>query len=86
VSFAEVEAKVATVPGVYECAAAAVQHAEAGEALALFIVAEQGSQGIVERIRQALPPRWTCVSVKSVAELPKTANGKIARSQLQRLL
>jgi len=86
VSFAEVEARVAAVPGVYECAAAAVPHPEAGEALALFIVGEDGSQGIVERVRQALPPQWTCTSVKVVTELPRTANGKIARSQLQALL
>jgi acyl-CoA synthetase (AMP-forming)/AMP-acid ligase II len=86
VSFAEIEARVAAIPGVYECAAAAVPHPEAGEALALFVVGEDGSQGIVERVRQALPPQWTCNSVKVVSELPKTANGKIARSQLQALL
>jgi acyl-CoA synthetase (AMP-forming)/AMP-acid ligase II len=86
VSFAEVEAKVAAIPGVYECAATAVRHPEAGEALALFVVGDHGSQGIVERIRHSLPPQWTCTSVKVVSELPKTANGKIARSQLQMLL
>ena len=86
VSFAEVEARIAAVPGVYECAAAAVHHPEAGEALALFVVGEDGSQGIVERVLRALPPQWTCTSVKVVPELPKTANGKIARSQLRALL
>lgn len=90
VSLAEVEAKVAAVPGVCECAAAGVQHPEAGEAIALFIVEESvegngegaGSQTLVERVRHALPVQWTCTSIKVVAELPKTANGKIARSQL----
>jgi acyl-CoA synthetase (AMP-forming)/AMP-acid ligase II len=82
VSFAEVEAKVAATPGVDECAAAAVPHPEAGEALALFIVSANG-EGVVERIRQAIPPQWTCASIKVVAELPKTANGKIARPQLR---
>jgi len=85
VSFAEIEAKVAAIAGVYECAAAAVHHPEAGEALALFVVAGDGLQGIVERVRHALPPQWTCTSVKVVSELPKTANGKIARSQLETL-
>jgi len=85
-SFAEVEAKVAAIPGVYECAATAVHHAEAGEALALFVVEDNGTQGIVERVRRALPPQWTCTSVKVVSELPKTANGKIARSRLQTLI
>ena len=85
VSFAEVEAKMATIPGVYECAAAGVQHPEAGEALALFIVGENGADALVERVRRALPPQWTCNSVKVVTELPRTANGKLARSQLQSL-
>jgi acyl-CoA synthetase (AMP-forming)/AMP-acid ligase II len=86
VSFAEVEAKVSAIPGVYECAAAGVHHPEAGEALALFIVGDNGAQALVERVRHALPPQWTCNSVKLVAELPRTANGKIARSQLQTLV
>jgi acyl-CoA synthetase (AMP-forming)/AMP-acid ligase II len=83
VSFAEVEARVAAIPGVHECAAAGVDHPEAGEALALFIVADNGTQALVERVRHALPPQWTCNSVQVVAELPKTTNGKIARSQLR---
>ena len=60
VSFAEVEAKVAATPGVYECAAASVPHPEAGEALALFIVPEHGAIDLPERIRRAIPPQWTC--------------------------
>jgi acyl-coenzyme A synthetase/AMP-(fatty) acid ligase len=83
VSFGEVETKVAAVPGVYECAATATRHPEAGEALALFIVADDGASKVAERVRRALPPQWTCVSVRVVPELPKTENGKIARSQLR---
>jgi len=86
VSFAEVEARVAAIPGVYECAAAAAHHQEAGEALTLFIVGENGDHDLVERVRHAIPPLWTCTSVKVVAELPRTANGKVARSQLQALV
>jgi acyl-CoA synthetase (AMP-forming)/AMP-acid ligase II len=86
VSFAEIETKVAAISGVYECAAAAVPHPEAGEALALFIIADDAAEGLVERVRQALPPQWTCTSVKLVSELPRTANGKIARAQLQALI
>ena len=82
-SFAEVEAKLAAIPGVYQCAATAVPHPEAGEALALFVVADTGVHNIIERVRRALPPPWTCASVNVVAELPETANGKIARFQLQ---
>jgi acyl-CoA synthetase (AMP-forming)/AMP-acid ligase II len=86
VSFVEVETKVAAIPGVYECAAAGVQHPEAGEALALFIVGDKRKHALAERVRRALPPQWTCTSVKVVDELPRTANGKIARSQLQALI
>ena len=41
VSIAEVETRVASLPGVSECAAHAVPHPEAGEALALYIVPDQ---------------------------------------------
>jgi acyl-CoA synthetase (AMP-forming)/AMP-acid ligase II len=85
-SLAEVESKVVGVPGVCECAAAAVEHPEAGEALALYVVRdgseENGTPSLIDRVRQALPPQWTCASVKLVPELPKTPNGKIARSLL----
>ncbi len=86
VSFAEVEAKVSAIPGVYECAATSVQHPEAGEALAVFLVGDGSSPGLVERVQRTLPPQWTCTSVRVVSELPKTANGKIARSLLESLL
>jgi acyl-coenzyme A synthetase/AMP-(fatty) acid ligase len=89
VGLAEVEARVGAVTGVAECAATAVQHPEAGEALALFVVSGDGevdrSPSLIERVRQALPSQWTCSSIKVLSELPRTANGKIARSQLQTL-
>jgi acyl-CoA synthetase (AMP-forming)/AMP-acid ligase II len=86
VGFAEVEARVAAIPGIYECAATAVPHQEAGDALALFVVANSGINGIAERVRSALPPQWTCASVNVVAELPKTPTGKIARLALQSMV
>lgn len=96
VSVGEVETKVAAIAGVSECAAVGVKHPEAGEALALLVVPDQSVARNVaeknqvdefgERVRRALPPHWTCASVKIVAELPRTANGKIARSQLLALL
>lgn len=86
VSFAEVEAKVAATPGVDECAAAAVQHPEAGEAVVLFVVTAGGENGVVENIRRTLPAQWTCASIRVVAELPKTANGKIARAKLRTMV
>jgi acyl-CoA synthetase (AMP-forming)/AMP-acid ligase II len=103
VSVGEVEAKVGAMAGVSECAALGVKHAEAGEALALLVVAENGSQksaadgkaahagrngreGLDEKVRRALPPQWTCVSVKIVTALPRTSNGKIARAELPALI
>lgn len=83
ISFGEIETKVAAIPGVYECAATATRHPETGEALALYIVADDGASIVAEKVRRALPHQWTCVSVRVVPELPKTENGKIARSQLR---
>jgi acyl-CoA synthetase (AMP-forming)/AMP-acid ligase II len=81
-SFAEVEAKVAAVPGVYECAAAAIPHPEVGEALALFIVPDNGASDIIDKVRQSLPVHWTCESIQIVPKIPKTARGKVARDSL----
>ena len=84
VSLAEIEARVAAVPGVYECAAAVVPHAEAGEAFALYIVAEDGAQDVLSEIRRCLPSQWICDSVNLVAALPRTPHGKLARALLPR--
>ena len=83
VSFTEVEATVAAMPGVYECAAVGVPHEEAGEALALYVVPEQGAQNIMEQVRKSLPVHWTCESIKIVSEIPKTSHGKISLSSLR---
>jgi acyl-CoA synthetase (AMP-forming)/AMP-acid ligase II len=82
VSFAEVEAKVAAAPGVYECAAAAVPHPEVGEALALYIVPDKGAGDVIDRVRRSLPVYWTCESIQIVTEIPKTARGKVSRASL----
>ncbi len=83
VSVAEVEAMVAAIPGVSECAAAGVPHEEAGEALVLWIVPEKGAENIMEQIRKSLPAHWTFESIRIVSEIPKTAHGKISLSSLQ---
>lgn len=84
VSLAEIEARVAAAPGVHECAAAAVPHAEAGEALALYVVAENGAKDVLSAVRRSMPSEWICDSVTLVAGLPKTPHGKLARSLLPR--
>ncbi len=82
ISFAEVEGRVAAMTGVYECGACAVQHPDAGEALALLIVPDQGSRVDPDEIRRGLPAHWTLDSIRMVSELPKTSSGKLARSML----
>jgi acyl-CoA synthetase (AMP-forming)/AMP-acid ligase II len=82
VSFAEVEARVAEIPGVYECGACAVEHPEAGEALVLLIVPDHGANLVTGEIRHRLPAHWTLDSIRIVSELPKTSSGKLARSEL----
>ena len=82
VSFTEVEHKVAAIPGVVECAAHAVAHPEAGEALILMVVQKQGVQLASAEICRQLPAHWAFDSVRFVAELPKTANGKLSRAAI----
>jgi len=82
VSFPEVEARVTAIPGIYECAAGAVEHPEAGEALVLFIVPDQGASIGLEEVRRHLPAHWAIDSVRLVSELPKTSVGKVALSSL----
>ena len=83
-SFAEIEARVAAVPGVFECAAAAVAHPEVGEALALYIVPDKEAREVADRVRRSLPLHWTCESIKIVSELPKTPYGKVSRVSLSK--
>jgi acyl-CoA synthetase (AMP-forming)/AMP-acid ligase II len=82
VSFAEAEAKVAAVPGVFECVAMARSHPEAGEALALLVVREGGRRLSADQLRQLLPAHWVLDSIRFVEDLPRNAHGKIARGML----
>ena len=82
VSFREVEARVLSMPGVYECVARAVDHPESGEALLLFIVPDKDTRIGVEEVRRHLPAHWPINSIRLVSELPKTPTGKIALSSL----
>jgi acyl-CoA synthetase (AMP-forming)/AMP-acid ligase II len=86
VSFAEVESRIAAASGVMECAAAAVPHAEAGEALTLYVVADADAAELAKDIRRAMPAEWTCESVRVVAGLPRSPNGKLVRSRLAELV
>lgn len=82
VSFPEAEARVTSIPGVYECVARASDHPEAGEALVLFIVPDPGVRIGLEEVRRHLPAHWAIDSIRLVSELPKTSAGKVALSSL----
>ncbi|HVN45290.1 MAG TPA: AMP-binding protein [Steroidobacteraceae bacterium] len=85
VGLAQIEATIAAVPGVLDCAAAGVPHAEAGEALALYVVAAEARADIAAAIRRRLPSEWTCDSITLVPELPRNAHGKLMRARLAQL-
>jgi len=85
VSFAEVEERVTAIEGVYECAALAADHPEAGEALVLLIVPDPAAKVEVKDVRRQLPAHWALDSIRLIRELPKTSAGKIARSSLSAL-
>jgi len=82
VGYAEIEAQFSVVPGVIECAAAAVPHVEAGEAITLYVVTSQDIADVFASIRRCVPPAWVCDSVCIVAELPRNPHGKLVRSRL----
>lgn len=82
VSLAEIEARVAALPGVADCAALAVPHVEAGEALALYVVPAASTGDLVTSIRRGVPSEWICESVTLIAELPRNLNGKLMRARL----
>jgi acyl-CoA synthetase (AMP-forming)/AMP-acid ligase II len=82
VGLAEIEARIATVPGVSECAAVAVPHVEAGEALALYIVAAEAPADLFKAIRRCMPSEWYCDSIRLIAELPRNPYGKLLRHRL----
>jgi len=85
VGFAEIEARVAAIAGVSECAAVAVPHVEAGEALALYIVAAEAQADLLQTIRRRLPSEWVCDSIKLIAELPRNPYGKLLRHRLREM-
>jgi len=85
VGFAEIEATIAAVSGVLECAARAVPHEEAGEALALYVVPTAEADDVAAAVRRSMPTEWICDSITLVTQLPRTAHGKLMRAQLAEL-
>ena len=85
VGLTEIETTIASVPGVLDCAAVAVPHEEAGEALALYVVAAEDTGDVAATVQRRLPSEWICDSVTLVPLLPRNAYGKLLRQELEQL-
>ncbi len=83
-SLAEVEHRAQAAEGAHEIAACATDHAEAGQALMLFVVIDPNAdaKNASSAIRKLLPNAWTIAEIQIVESLPKTASGKLDRSAL----
>lgn len=85
----EVEAVVAAVPGVLECACTGVPDEKSGEAVRLFVVKAPGveltQEQVIEHCRQALAAYKVPRQVVFVDTLPKSTVGKILRRELRKL-
>jgi long-chain acyl-CoA synthetase len=82
----EIEAAVATHPGVFESAAVAQADEHSGEAVALFVVRKDPnltSEQLIAHLRQTLTSYKLPKHVYFAKELPKTNVGKILRRQLR---
>ncbi|MEW6164471.1 MAG: AMP-binding protein [Pseudomonadota bacterium] len=82
----EVEAVVATHPGVLEAAAVGVPHEKSGEALKLFVVRRDPAltaEALVAHCRQSLAPYKVPHLIEFREELPKTNVGKVLRRALR---
>lgn len=83
----EVEEVVAEVPGVADVAAVGVPDELSGEAVAVFVVADDGADGLRERVAAHCRGRlarfkWPRVVIV-VERLPTSATGEVARGRLR---
>jgi long-chain acyl-CoA synthetase len=85
----EVEAVISQHDGVIECACVGVADEQSGEAVKVFVVAGPdaaiGSGDIREFCRQRLAAYKIPKHIEFVAELPKSAVGKILRRELRKM-
>ena len=86
---ADVEAALRDVPGVAELVCVGEPHARLGERVVLAVEIEPGSDPVPalrEAARRALPPAARPVRYVVLAELPRTAGGKVARAALREVV
>ncbi len=84
---AEIEAALATMPGVRDCAVFGIPHTEFGEALAAAIQPDPGAQLHADGVKAWLADRIAGYKVPSVvefhAQLPREDSGKIFKRRLR---
>jgi fatty-acyl-CoA synthase len=87
ISSVELESHLMTHPGVKEVAVIAVAHEHWGERPAAVVVRQPASRTSPEELVEHLRPRvaswWLPDAVHFVAELPKTATGKVDKKALR---
>nr|WP_246363124.1 fatty acid--CoA ligase family protein [Deinococcus budaensis] len=83
---AEVEAQIAALPSVRECAVYGVPSAQYGQALHAFVVPETDAPADPEwhaALRESLPRRLRPLAFIRLPELPRTPSGKVQRWKLR---
>ncbi len=85
----EIEDVASQIPGIIECAAVGIPDEILGEAIVLFIVTDGSDikeQEIMLYCKQNLAIYKLPKRIVFIAELPKTASGKIKREELKQLM
>ena len=82
----EIEAEVATLPGVLECACIGVPDEKTGEAVKVFIVKagpDLTKEDVISHCRETLTAYKVPHNIAFIDELPKSTVGKILRRELR---
>ena len=82
----EIEAEIATMPGVLECACVGVPHDKTGEAAKVFVVRTDDTltaESVREHCRNTLTGYKVPAHVVFIEELPKSTVGKVLRRELR---
>ena len=82
----EIEAVVAMMDGIVECACVGVPDDKTGEAIKMFVVKSDDSieaDAIIEYCRKNLTAYKVPRQIEFIAEVPKSAVGKVLRRELR---
>jgi O-succinylbenzoic acid--CoA ligase len=85
----DVETIIGDVAGIVDCAVVGLDDPEWGERLVAFVVVDDPSAALYERVRRATADRlgpWAAPKeLRSVDAIPRTDNGKVRRTELLQL-